>query len=1627
MSKIFVMKKIKLFLIAALVVLGNAVSAQYGTQFENRGYENWSDGLQDEPYHWHSTKTATGTYGGLLPSGVIGEDSHTRPGSTGSKSAKVTAKKVLTVVANGNITNGRMNAGSMSATGTSNYNYTDRTGNSGVHCTPLNGYVPDSITVWVCLYTSNANHQGKIYSAIHGDYNFQYISNATISSSSQLVKAAYTSFSRTNSSSSPSSYTWRRLSVPYGVNPENNNNPAVGTCTDPRYVFVVVTTNTVGGQGTAGDYLLVDDILLIYNPTLTTGTIAGTTYNVGQSITVPFTLTGTMSPDNLNKPSNEVIAELSDANGNFGAYPIELGRVTTDVSGSITATIPNSTPTGSGYRVRVRSTNYPMTANDNGVNITINGYQSFYASLEPAGSGTLNLTNGANYGEESEGTFINGSTVSITATPNQGYAFANWTKNGSVVSTNANYSFTINENTTLVAHFDEAINITAVANPTNGGTVTGGGYYTSGATCTLTATPNTGYVFTNWTKNGTVVSTNASYSFTVTENATYTANFTAQYVITVNASPTNGGTVTGGGTYNAGENVSLTATPSSGYTFVNWTKGGTVVSTNATYSFTATESATYTANFIAQYVITVNANPANGGTVTGGGTYNAGAQATLTATPNSGYIFKNWTKNGNIVSTNATYTIANVDESATYTANFVTEHTITVTVNPAGGGTVSGGGTYEDGTSVTLTATPNANFAFVNWTKDGEIVSTSPIFSIIVSEDATYMANFARTYKITVNATEGGTASGGGNYNEGSTATLTATANEGYIFAYWLSNGQQVSTNATYSFVVTENATFTAFFDIAEYEINVEANPTDAGTVAGAGTYEHGAQVTLTATPATGYEFVNWTKGNGVVSTDAVYTFTATEAGTYIANFAVAQYEITAIANPTNAGTVTGTGTYEHGSTATLTATAANGYLFVNWTKDGEEVSTNATYTFEVTANGTYTANFATQHTITVTTNNSEAGSANGGGTYAYGQVITISATANTGYSFVNWTLNGVEVSTDAEYTFTVTGNATYTANFEVAQYTITVTTSEGGTATGGGIYTHGASVTLEATPDEHFVFINWAKNGAFFSEESTVTFTATESATYKANFAAEAAPTTFNITATASAGGTITPNGNVTVQLGTDQTFTILANEHKQIQGVVVDNVQVGAVAEYTFYNINEDHTIAAYFEDAEYQVNTYVNIEGSGTVTESGTYTYNTLVTLTATANDGYDFVNWTDEDGNVVSETASFSFNVIEDVNYTANFIAVYTINVETNIDGSGTVDGGGTYHNGETAYLTASANDGYVFLNWTKGDEVISTNSSISFTVTENATYIANFIARYRIIVTSTEGGTATGGGYYNDGQEATLRAFASDGYVFGYWSHDEEEVSTDDEYTLTVTENATYTAHFIAQYTITALANEGGTAEGSDTYLEGEEVTLTATPDDDHLFSNWTKDEEVVSTDAIFTFIATESATYTANFIEKSSITFTITAIAGEHGSITPQGEVEVTYGQNMTFTITPDVEYQIVSVFVDGEDMGAITEYTFEEVTGDHSIEAVFESDGVTESVEAQISLYPNPTSRVLNIVSDDIREVKIYSINGVLVKQEYVNGNGSVQVSVGDLSVGIYTVQCIGSDTITTRNFIKK
>ena len=295
-------------------------------------------------------------------------------------------------------------------------------------------------------------------------------------------------------------------------------------------------------------------------------------------------------------------------------------------------------------------------------------------------------------------------------------------------------------------------NITVSANPTNGGTVAGGGTYNQGQSCTVTATANSGYTFTNWTENGNVVSTQANYTFNVNSNRTLVANFTAQpqnYTISVSANPAESGTVTGGGSYQQGQTCTVHATPATGYNFVRWTENGSSVSTNPNYSFTVTGNRTLVAQFEGQsYYIAINSNPSNGGTTSGNGLYTHGQQCTVTATPAEGYTFEKWTEGGSQVSTDASYTFT-VTSGHNFVANFTVQtFEIVTNINLAEGGTVTGGGTYQYGDQVTVNVVTVEDYAFRNWTENGEVVSEEKTYTFTATANRNLTANLEYTVGI---------------------------------------------------------------------------------------------------------------------------------------------------------------------------------------------------------------------------------------------------------------------------------------------------------------------------------------------------------------------------------------------------------------------------------------------------------------------------------------------------------------------------------------------------------------------------------------------------------------------------------------------------------------------------------------------------------------------------------------------------------------------------------------------------------------------------------------------------------------------------------------------------------------
>lgn len=231
---------------------------------------------------------------------------------------------------------------------------------------------------------------------------------------------------------------------------------------------------------------------------------------------------------------------------------------------------------------------------------------------------------------------------------------------------------------------------------------------------------------------------------------------------------------------------------------------------------------------------------------------------------------------------------------------------LVVKISPEGAGSVSGGGKYSVGTQITLRAYTNTGFVFVNWTDaEGNILSTASQYTHVKKEreeiiTANYIFNpgspaepseptIKPKHYLTLEATEGGTVSGGGRYEEGSSINVSASTHTGFYFSAWVNSaGDTVSVNRNFSHTMgTADETLKAIFVFNPSAPTEPSEPTirpkhyvtvtagDGGTVSTSDSRPmEGNNVTITASPNTGYYFVGWYKDNEIVSTNRQYTFT---------------------------------------------------------------------------------------------------------------------------------------------------------------------------------------------------------------------------------------------------------------------------------------------------------------------------------------------------------------------------------------------------------------------------------------------------------------------------------------------------------------------------------------------------------------------------------------------------------------------------------------------------------------------------------------------------------------------------------------------------------------------------------
>ena len=765
----------------------------------------------------------------------------------------------------------------------------------------------------------------------------------------------------------------------------------------------------------------------------------------------------------------------------------------------------------------------------------------------------------------------------------------------------------------------------------------------------------------------------------------------------------------------------------------------------------------------------------------------------------------------------------------------------------------------------------------------------------------------ADPYTIDATAGQGGTISPSGmqNVSPGSNQTFTITALAGYAISNVLVDGTSVGAVGTYTFSnVQANHTITASFTSSFYTITAGAydqsgNVTTNGTITpmGVTNVASGGGQVYTMAAAPGYIMYSLFIDNSVAyyGTTPMYTFTNVTANhTINAYFMKQTFTITASAG-SNGAISPGTTSVTYGSSQTFTFTPLAGYSVAGVEVDGSSVGSPSSYTFNnVLANHTISVTFSPNPAVIITATATAGGTMTpvGNVNVLSGANQTFTMTPNAGYRVDSVTVDGVTIWNNLQ-------SATYTFNDVVAPHSISA------------------------------VFVL-----------DTYTITSSEA----------------NSDGSPSVNGSITPLGTTTVSYGGSLTFTITPTTGYVVSSCLVDGTQVGPQSSYTFSNIAANHTIAVYFKKPLYTITATAGT--GGTISPAGTtfYQWGQTTVFAITPNSPAYTIQDVQVDGTSVGPVSAYTFVNIQanhTINVTFYLRPIWTVTATAGPNGSIAPPGVSNVYNGDSITYTMAPNVAYRVSDvQVDGTSIGPVNTYTFFNVTTNHTINVNFVLDTLTITASLGNyaaqGTLTPSGVLTvpRGQSTTFNITVVVGYHVDSIVLDGVNVGSSLIYTIpNIQANHTLVVNIAPNptYYVTGTIGAGsGTITPSSTtgQLGGTSPTYQITPATGQVAYSVLIDGAQYGNITSFTFANIQSNhTIVAYF---KLITYTVVASAGPNGTISNPGTNTYNYGTTQTYTMTPNSGYHVLDVTVDGNDAGAVTSYTFTNITANHTISVTF-------------------------------------------------------------------------------------
>lgn len=1058
--------------------------------------------------------------------------------------------------------------------------------------------------------------------------------------------------------------------------------------------------------------------------------------------------------------------------------------------------------------------------------------------------------------------------------------------------------------------------IDATASDKGAGSVSGGGVYPYGSTVELTAETNRGYTWLGWYDESDELVTGKEVCLVTVgaSDAEYIAKWALITVKTNKERAGSTEIADAGKTIVPGDKITLNAKSNDGFVWLGWYgEDGVKVSEENSYTLTVTVpdyDAVYTAKWAE---VTLKKNIEEAGTVGGlNGKYVVGDEATLTATTNGNYQWVGWYKGDEKVSVGSetdlkiTLTATDVEYTAKWKLYNVE---LKKNIDEAG---VLGElpETYLPGERLEIIAETNEGYTFLGWfDESGNKVSPDQknYYRFIMPENnVVYTAKWSKVnvVKFLVGASgdeteqkeqaeAAGTTTLAGEQSEtkktffvDERAKATAVTNAGYTWLGWFERTTaedgtvsevKVSegTLNTYTFSMTaENRTLVAKWSrlklVKELEgatgtaEEIAAASDKAGAVSFANadkTYVSGENTNVYAETSAGYTWLGWyewvtVERNGTESVELtqltaneVYAATmSNESRTIIARWS----KVTLVSCDENAGNVPElTNKYRVGVSVSAVAETNDGYTFIGWYDGGVLVTEKTMLEIAITEKSvTYEARWIK---VSVMPGDEKAGSVSAlNGKYLPGEICSVEATTNVGYTFIGWFNGDTKVTTEKTLTFEMPDeNRTYEAKW--ARTEVKSGDEKAGSVTElNETYVDGQTVTVTATTNSGYVWQGWFdENGDKVSEGTSSEFTFVMGAENKSYTAVW---TKITITSSDKKGGATDSLGDRYV-VGQELGINAYPNDGYTFVGWFdgENKVSEAGKTEYDFTLGRTDVTLEARWVRCKTKISANNPSAGSVSGVEGATVV-GRETTITAVTNDGYTFIGWFDGDVKVSADTSlTYTFTMTEeDKEYVATW-EKFPVSFKVNDEFAGSTEEiTGATVVGQEISVKATTNPGYTFLGWYKGDELVGEagNETLVFNLSaEISVYTAKWIVCPVVLETNDEKAGEVGGveGGTRINQTITVSAKSNVGYVWLGWYENGVKLGESDKfefvYSFVLTENKrTLTAKWAKIEAVSENADAGSVAVEEKAYVPGDEIVVNAKTNVGYTFIGWYKGE-----------------------------------------------------------------------------------------------------------------------------------------------------------------------------------------